>query len=112
MQAQAPGVHQCAPLLTSPLPSFVPWLADHKHIKPKSIHNAEIIEGFAKEYMYLSAIAFIVEVRGSRSESLRRAGTFELPTDAQFACRMIGTPTAARMPARPLPALLALSFRR
>jgi len=49
--------------------SFLPFmwgtsqLLNHKNIKPKSIHNADVLEGFRQEYMYLDAIAFIKEVK-------------------------------------------------
>jgi hypothetical protein len=39
--------------------------AEHAHIKPRSIHNAEVLEAYGGEYMYLSAIQFINEVRGT-----------------------------------------------
>lgn len=35
----------------------------HKHLRPKSIHDPEILEAFAPQYMYLSCIAFINSVR-------------------------------------------------
>ncbi|KXS17501.1 Phosphotyrosyl phosphatase activator [Gonapodya prolifera JEL478] len=38
-------------------------LYDHKHIKPKSIHNSDIIAEFSKEYMYLACIQFINSVK-------------------------------------------------
>ncbi|KAI9151028.1 Serine/threonine-protein phosphatase 2A activator 2 [Blastocladiella emersonii ATCC 22665] len=38
-------------------------LADHKHLRPKSIHNAEIVEAFAADYMYLGCIQFINSVK-------------------------------------------------
>ncbi|XP_057526748.1 uncharacterized protein LOC130805926 [Amaranthus tricolor] len=38
-------------------------LIDHKYMKPKSIHNDDILENFSKEYMYLSCIAFIKKVK-------------------------------------------------
>ena len=38
-------------------------LLNHKHIKPKSIHSKDILEGYAKDYMYLNAIAFISDVK-------------------------------------------------
>ncbi|KAK8552185.1 hypothetical protein V6N13_120602 [Hibiscus sabdariffa] len=34
-------------------------LIDHKHMKPKSIHNDDILENFWSEYMYVSCIKFI-----------------------------------------------------
>ncbi|XP_021735459.1 serine/threonine-protein phosphatase 2A activator-like [Chenopodium quinoa] len=38
-------------------------LIDHKYMKPKSIHNDDILENFSKEYLYLSCIAFIKKVK-------------------------------------------------
>ncbi|XP_065881385.1 uncharacterized protein [Euphorbia lathyris] len=38
-------------------------LIDHKYMKPKSIHNEDILENFASEYMYLSCIAFVKKVK-------------------------------------------------
>ncbi|KAJ9146454.1 hypothetical protein P3X46_028721 [Hevea brasiliensis] len=38
-------------------------LIDHKYMKPKSIHNEDIVENFSEEYMYLSCIAFIKKVK-------------------------------------------------
>ncbi|KDP41406.1 hypothetical protein JCGZ_15813 [Jatropha curcas] len=38
-------------------------LIDHKYMKPKSIHNEDILENFSSEYMYLSCIAFIKKVK-------------------------------------------------
>jgi len=38
-------------------------LMNHPRLKPKSIHQEEILEGFRHEYMYLDAIAFIKEVK-------------------------------------------------
>lgn len=38
-------------------------LIDHKYMKPKSIHNDDIIENFSKEYLYLSCIAFVKKVK-------------------------------------------------
>ncbi|RVW65380.1 putative serine/threonine-protein phosphatase 2A activator 2 [Vitis vinifera] len=32
-------------------------LIDHKYMKPKSIHNQDILDNFSKEYMYISCIA-------------------------------------------------------
>ncbi|XP_026391182.1 serine/threonine-protein phosphatase 2A activator-like isoform X2 [Papaver somniferum] len=36
-------------------------LIDHKYMKPKSIHNQDILDNFAKEYLYISCIAFVKE---------------------------------------------------
>ena len=37
-------------------------LSLHKYLKPKSIHNSEILEEFSKDYMYFSCIQFINQV--------------------------------------------------
>lgn len=38
-------------------------LIDHKYMKPKSIHNEDILENFSSEYLYLSSIAFVKKVK-------------------------------------------------
>uniref|UniRef100_F6H0R5 Serine/threonine-protein phosphatase 2A activator n=1 Tax=Vitis vinifera TaxID=29760 RepID=F6H0R5_VITVI len=38
-------------------------LIDHKYMKPKSIHNQDILDNFSKEYMYISCIAFVKQVK-------------------------------------------------
>ncbi|XP_074274039.1 uncharacterized protein LOC141597470 [Silene latifolia] len=38
-------------------------LIDHRYMKPKSIHNEDILENFSKEYMYLSCIQFTRKVK-------------------------------------------------
>ncbi|XP_015571605.2 serine/threonine-protein phosphatase 2A activator [Ricinus communis] len=38
-------------------------LIDHRYMKPKSIHNEDILENFSNEYMYLSCIVFIRKVK-------------------------------------------------
>ncbi|XP_022865583.1 serine/threonine-protein phosphatase 2A activator isoform X2 [Olea europaea var. sylvestris] len=38
-------------------------LIDHKHMKPKSIHNDDILENFANEYLYLSCIVFVKKAK-------------------------------------------------
>ncbi|XP_019453879.1 PREDICTED: serine/threonine-protein phosphatase 2A activator [Lupinus angustifolius] len=38
-------------------------LIDHKYMKPKSIHNTDILDNFSKEYMYLACIVFIRKVK-------------------------------------------------
>ncbi|KAL7180764.1 hypothetical protein ACSBR1_039760 [Camellia fascicularis] len=38
-------------------------LIDHKYMKPKSIHNDDILENFSNEYLYLSCIAFVKKVK-------------------------------------------------
>jgi len=43
-------------------------LHDHKYFRPKSIHNREVVEEFAKDYMYFACIQFVNSVK---TESLR-----------------------------------------
>ncbi|KAK9167006.1 hypothetical protein Scep_002197 [Stephania cephalantha] len=38
-------------------------LIDHKYMKPKSIHNQDILDSFSNEYMYLSCIAFVKKAK-------------------------------------------------
>ncbi|KAJ1912935.1 Serine/threonine-protein phosphatase 2A activator 2 [Tieghemiomyces parasiticus] len=38
-------------------------LVGHRYIKPKSIHDAETVQEFAKDYIYLASIKFINEVK-------------------------------------------------
>ncbi|XP_052204404.1 uncharacterized protein LOC127809567 [Diospyros lotus] len=38
-------------------------LVDHKYMKPKSIHNDDILDNFSNEYLYISGIAFIKKVK-------------------------------------------------
>ncbi|KAI8538279.1 hypothetical protein RHMOL_Rhmol09G0090100 [Rhododendron molle] len=38
-------------------------LIDHKYMKPKSIHNEDILESFSNEYLYLSCVAFVKKVK-------------------------------------------------
>ncbi|XP_074582995.1 uncharacterized protein LOC141839199 [Curcuma longa] len=38
-------------------------LIDHKYMKPKSIHNQDILDNFSNEYMYLSCVAFVKKVK-------------------------------------------------
>ncbi|KAI9277794.1 Phosphotyrosyl phosphatase activator [Sporodiniella umbellata] len=42
-------------------------LLDHKYIKPKSIHDRDIVEQFQKAYMYLACIHFINNVKTTAS---------------------------------------------
>ena len=35
----------------------------HRHLRPKTIHDPEILEEFSKDYMYLSCIAFINSIK-------------------------------------------------
>ncbi|XP_068655513.1 uncharacterized protein [Aristolochia californica] len=38
-------------------------LIDHKYMKPKSIHNQDILDNFSNEYLYLSCVAFVKKVK-------------------------------------------------
>lgn len=38
-------------------------LVGHKYMKPKSIHNQDILDNFAHEYLYLSGIVFIKKMK-------------------------------------------------
>lgn len=38
-------------------------LRDHKYLRPKCIHDNEILDEFAKDYMYLSYVRYINSVR-------------------------------------------------
>ncbi|MCO5560214.1 hypothetical protein L7F22_013824 [Adiantum nelumboides] len=38
-------------------------LVDHKYMKPKSIHNEDILENFSKEYLYLGCVSFVKKVK-------------------------------------------------
>lgn len=37
-------------------------LRNHKYLKPKSIHDPDVLEGFSNQYMYLACIQFINSV--------------------------------------------------
>ncbi|CAK7891148.1 serine/threonine-protein phosphatase 2A activator 2 [[Candida] anglica] len=43
-------------------------LATHPHMRPKSIHNEELVEQFYKDYMYLECIHFINSIKTSTKE--------------------------------------------
>jgi hypothetical protein len=34
----------------------------HKHIRPKAIHDKDVVEEFSKDYMYLACIQFVDSV--------------------------------------------------
>lgn len=42
-------------------------LATHRHLKPKSIHNNEVVEMFQDKYLYFGCIAFINSVKTTAS---------------------------------------------
>ena len=42
-------------------------LATHKHLKPKSIHNEEVVEMFADKYLYFGCISFINSIKTTTS---------------------------------------------
>jgi Phosphotyrosyl phosphate activator (PTPA) protein len=49
-------------------------MTGHKYIRPKSIHDADVVEEYSKYYMYLACIKFINSVRPrlSRDGSCQR----------------------------------------
>jgi serine/threonine-protein phosphatase 2A activator len=57
---------------TEPCPTD-PGLTGHKFLRPKSIHDAEILEEYSKDYMYLACIQFINSVVTYSSHRLREA---------------------------------------
>jgi hypothetical protein len=36
--------------------------SDHKYIRPTSIHSKDIVDEYAKDYMYLSCVKFVNQV--------------------------------------------------
>ncbi|KAJ2439849.1 Serine/threonine-protein phosphatase 2A activator 2 [Coemansia sp. RSA 2424] len=38
-------------------------LRTHKHLRPKSIHNAEILDEFSKDYMYFESVRFVNSIK-------------------------------------------------
>ncbi|SCU79808.1 LAFA_0B05732g1_1 [Lachancea sp. 'fantastica'] len=42
-------------------------LSTHKHLKPKSIHNPDMVEMFADKYLYFGCISFINKVKTTAS---------------------------------------------
>ncbi|OAV99692.1 hypothetical protein PTTG_00520 [Puccinia triticina 1-1 BBBD Race 1] len=38
-------------------------LRNHKYLKPKSIHDPDVLEGFSQQYMYLACIQFINSIK-------------------------------------------------
>lgn len=44
-------------------------LRGHKHIKPKSIHNQEILDQYSKEYLYLYCVNYVNQVKNMASLS-------------------------------------------
>ena len=42
-------------------------LHDHKYIRPKSIHNSDIVREYAADYLYLNCIEFVNNVKKSAS---------------------------------------------
>ena len=38
-------------------------LVNHKYMKPKSIHNLDILENFSHEYLYLGCVQFVKKVK-------------------------------------------------
>lgn len=46
-------------------------LKDHKYLKPKAIHNQEILDEFSSDYMYFACIHFINSVRALLFQSIQ-----------------------------------------
>lgn len=40
-------------------------LRTHKHIRPKAIHDKDVVDEFSKDYMYLACIQFVDSVSQS-----------------------------------------------
>ncbi|KAJ2479693.1 Serine/threonine-protein phosphatase 2A activator 2 [Coemansia sp. RSA 2131] len=38
-------------------------LRTHKHLKPKSIHNQEILDEFSRDYMYFECVRFVMSIK-------------------------------------------------
>jgi serine/threonine-protein phosphatase 2A activator len=38
-------------------------LKGHKYMKPKSIHNQDILDSFSHEYLYLGCVQFVKQVK-------------------------------------------------
>lgn len=51
-------------------------LRTHKYLRPKSIHDPEVLEEFSKDYMYLACIRFINSVRPNLPRPLFACTTF------------------------------------
>lgn len=47
-------------------------LRGHRFIKPRAIHDPEVVEEYEKDYMYFACVAFINSVRGHASVFLNR----------------------------------------
>ncbi len=48
-------------------------LIGHGHIRPKSITNTEVLEGYANKYLYLGCIKFVLQVRDHRHRCVCQA---------------------------------------
>ncbi len=48
------GLYECVYAHCLPVSRlFVVCTADHKYIRPKSIHSPEVLEGYSSEFMYV-----------------------------------------------------------
>jgi serine/threonine-protein phosphatase 2A activator len=43
---------------------LITFCPGHKYLRPKSIHDNEVVEELSKDYMYFACIQFINSVRG------------------------------------------------
>ena len=50
-----------------PSPALAERFAGHKYLRPKSIHDQDVLTEYSKYYMYLACIQFINSVCCSRS---------------------------------------------
>lgn len=60
-------------------PKLIRGTSGHKYIRPKAIHDAEIVEEYSKDYIYFACIAFINSVRLSPSLLLTLSTVDALP---------------------------------
>lgn len=57
-------------------------LLNHRHIKPRSIHSPDVLEGYSKDYLYLQAVGFINDVKvGVHDDGGRNGGSFVVAND-------------------------------
>lgn len=47
-------------------------LRGHKYIKPKAIHDAEVVEEYSQHYMYFACIAFINSASASPCSKIHK----------------------------------------
>ena len=75
------------------------WNLGHKYIKPKSIHDPDIISEFSADYMYLACIKFINSVRPSVRKiyvSLKPHDSFVFPRSDKICDTEMAFPNVGR----------------